>query len=260
MKAVILCGGKGSRLVEMTDVLPKPMLPVGGKPLLQHIMDIYRRHGVDEFVLPLGYKKEHILAHLLTLHPMDVFARPGYQQFIYATYQVSAVDTGLKTQTGGRLKRVQHLLDGPFHFTYGDGLSNVDLHMVEAIACSQETVATITLVHPEGRFGRAVLDKLFGPSRIAEFGEKADTTDWINGGFSVLQPEIFDYIRDDQTNLEKDTYPSGIPSNFQSKRFPQVFSRPVSHQQSRPQSLKDLRTFATIGDCIRQAPASPPVI
>lgn len=206
MKCVILCGGKGSRIMEMTDVIPKPMLPVGGKPLLQHIMDIYRRHGVDEFVLPLGYKKEHILAHLLTLHPMDVFARPGYQQFIYATYQVSAVDTGEDTQTGGRLKRVQHLLDGkPFHFTYGDGLADVDLSLVEYdFLRNNMDVSVITMVHPEGRFGRATLSEW---GFIKNFGEKIETADWINGGFSILRSDVFRYIIGDDTNLEKEVYP-----------------------------------------------------
>lgn len=204
MKAVILCGGMGSRLVEMTDVIPKPMLPVGGKPLLQHIMDFYRRHGVNDFVLPLGYKKEHIVAHLLMQRPTDVFAWRDYQEFIYKDYCVTAMDTGLETQTGGRLGRLRELLVEPFHFTYGDGLSDVNIDKVATLFYSSNSIATITLVHPEGRFGRAIVqeDRL-----ITEFGEKTDTFDWINGGFSVLSPEIFKYIEDDDCNLEKEVYP-----------------------------------------------------
>lgn len=205
MKCVVLCGGKGSRLVEMTDVIPKPMLPVGGRPLLQHILNIYRYHGVKEFILPVGHKKEHIIAYLLSNRPTDVVGKDGYQQFTYKDYQVTTLDTGEETQTGGRLRRIMGLLLGPFHFTYGDGLSDVNLDKLEKTFYAHPgNTATITLVHPEGRFGRAVVQE---DGLITEFGEKAETSDWINGGFSILSAEIFKYIDDDDCNLEKDVYP-----------------------------------------------------
>lgn len=207
MTVVILCGGKGSRLVEMTDVLPKPMIPVGGKPLLQHIIDIYKSQVSRNFVLPVGYKKEYILAYLLSLRPDEMkLVGDGANRFTYRDWVVTTVDTGEETQTGGRLKRVQQYVGKvPFHFTYGDGLSDVSLRNVQKINLDNSPVATITLVHPEGRFGRAVVEEDTG--MIMEFGEKAETLDWINGGFSILHPDIFHYIENDMTNLERDVYP-----------------------------------------------------
>lgn len=205
MKCVILCGGKGTRLMEMTEVLPKPMLPVGEKPLLAHIIDIYRQFGVREFYLPMGYKKEFILAYFLAENPKTVtFITDGFAHFDFGDYEVYAMDTGLETQTGGRLLRLKQWLDKePFHFTYGDGLSDVHLDNVKFIDDTCDSVATLTLVHPDGRFGRAVVQD---GGIISEFGEKTETSDWINGGFSILHPKIFDYIKGDETNLEKDVY------------------------------------------------------
>lgn len=205
MKAVILCGGKGTRLMEMTEVLPKPMLPVGGKPLLAHIIDIYRQFGVREFYLPMGYKKEFILAYFLAQHPKSVAFTDGYSHFEFGDCEVTAVDTGEETQTGGRLFRLrQWLRYEPFHFTYGDGLSDVNVLNINLARMPWNVMSVITLVHPEGRFGRATVDSL---GLVTSFGEKIETSDWINGGFSVLHPEVFNYIEGDDCNLEKDVYP-----------------------------------------------------
>lgn len=203
MKVVVLCGGKGTRLMEMTDVLPKPMLPVGDRPLLHHIFDIYKRHGLNDFYLPMGYKKEHIIAYLISLNPETYSYCDGVLRFKFSDMNVTAVDTGSDTMTGGRLRRMASFLsDAPFAFTYGDGLSSVDISEVQTCYVTHQC-STLTLVHPEGRFGRAIFD----PPCIVEFGEKSETSDWINGGFSVLHPDIFGYITGDGTNLEKDVYP-----------------------------------------------------
>lgn len=205
MKAVILCGGKGSRLLEMTEVIPKPMLPVGGKPLLGHIIDIYRHYGVTEFILPVGYKKEHIIAYFMSIGPrsMGVTSPEGDVHFDFGDYEVTTIDTGLETQTGGRLLKARSYLHEPFHFTYGDGLSNVNLKDLE-YQYRDWNMSVITLVHPEGRFGRATVDD---HGFIMTFGEKIETSDWINGGFSILNPSIFSHIAKDETNLEKHVYP-----------------------------------------------------
>lgn len=208
MKTVILCGGKGSRILEMTDVIPKPMLPVGEKPLLGHIIDIYRHYEMTDFLLPLGYRRDYILAYLLSLSPYDMTSSNGISHFVYPDYEVTAVNTGDETQIGGRLLRVQDLLDEPFNFTYGDGLSDVNLSEVMALYSSEVNLATLTLVHPEGRFGRAVLNADGKGEYIIQFGEKTETSDWINGGFSILHPDIFSFIKDDMTNLERDVYPT----------------------------------------------------
>lgn len=213
MKVVILCGGKGSRLLEMTNVIPKPMISVGQTPLLYHIMDIYRGYGFVDFILPMGYKKEHILAYLMALNPEVMNSSMGVHFFQYPDFQVTAVDTGEDTMTGGRLLRIKDLVgDKPFHFTYGDGLSDVNLEQLYNLYLTHTSVATITVIHPEGRFGRAVVNEDNG--FIDEFGEKTETFDWINGGFSVLSPDIFDWIKGDETNLEKDVYPKLAKQGF----------------------------------------------
>lgn len=206
MKCVILCGGKGTRLMEMTDVLPKPMLPVGDRPLLHHIFDIYKKWGLRDFYLPVGYKKEQIIAYLLgSIGTGEYSCQGGVLKFTFPDMTITVVDTGSETLTGGRLKRLEPFLrDAPFHFTYGDGLSDVNLCQVDFLHFKFQSIATLTLVHPEGRFGRVKLEK---DGLISDFGEKLETTDWINGGFAVLRPEIFQYIDGDDVNLEKEVYP-----------------------------------------------------
>lgn len=211
---VILAGGKGTRLSEETKAVPKPMLMVGNKPLLQHVIDSYRMQGVTEFIIPVGHLKESIFQYFENgpLLNTSSVSRDGVKYWFMSyvreySYTVQVVDTGEDTLTGGRLKRIAHYLgDRTFNFTYGDGLGNVDVIKVWGIhTSSHKNVATITAVHPEGRFGRMVLGD---NNRVVFFGEKSVTDhDWINGGFSVLSPRILGGIKGDDINLEKDVYP-----------------------------------------------------
>lgn len=206
-QAVILAGGKGTRLEEQSVTIPKPMVEVAGKPLLQHIIDKYMKHGIHSFIVPVGYKKEIVFGYFMGLDPQEIIRYDSGMYFRFLRHTVRVVDTGNETMTGGRLKRIERMLinGGPFHFTYGDGLSDVDLDALASLHQSTHTSATITVVHPEGRFGRAH----FGADEhIKEFGEKLEAqTDWINGGWSILNPSILAYITGDETNLEKDVYP-----------------------------------------------------
>lgn len=213
LPCVILAGGKGTRLSEETAAIPKPMLDVGGKPMLQHIMDIYLAQGVHEFIIPVGYKKEQIYGYFHSLNPLDISTHydvQGATKFSYNHMDVTVVDTGLETLTGGRLHRLNPLIkDRAFHFTYGDGVGNVKIKNLQDNLMSQfDTYACITTVHPDGRFGRAVLGS---GDRVTAFGEKVETeTEWINGGFAVLTPPVLDAIPvhgGDRCNLEKDLYP-----------------------------------------------------
>lgn len=209
MKAVILAGGLGTRLSEETSVRPKPMIEIGGKPVLWHILKIYSFHGIRDFIICLGYKgylvKEYFANYFL--HTSDVtfdLARNDMQVHNRHAepWRVTLVDTGEHTQTGGRLKRVAgYLEDEDFCFTYGDGLS--DLNITRQLAFHREhgTLATVCAVQPPGRFGALDIDG----SRITRFTEKpqGDGT-WINGGFFVLRPGVLDYIDGDDTIWERE--------------------------------------------------------
>lgn len=209
MKAVILAGGLGTRLSEETVVRPKPMVEIGGKPVLWHILKIYSSHGINEFVICLGYKgyliKEYFANYFL--HTSDVtFDLPSNRMEVHhrhaEPWRVTLVDTGEATQTGGRLRRAAEYLDGStFCFTYGDGLSDVDLGREIAFHRSQGTLATVCAVQPPGRFGALGIDG----TRISRFSEKpqGDGT-WINGGFFVCEPGVLDYIPGDDTIWERE--------------------------------------------------------
>lgn len=208
MKVVILAGGKGTRLLEETATIPKPMLMVGNKPLLHHIMDIYILQGYREFVIPVGYKQEAVFGYFFSQHPDNLYQIRHGIHFDFGVTKVDVVDTGEDTLTGGRLGRVKDLLHGPFHFTYGDGVGNVPVALLEQRHRDSRDIVTLTTVHPEGRFGRAIVDRL---GRVTKFGEKVENeTDWINGGFSVISGNItmgVDVNGGDFCNLEKDLYP-----------------------------------------------------
>ena len=206
-QAVILAGGKGTRLAEQSAIIPKPMVEVAGKPLLQHIINKYLKHHVRSFIIPVGYKKEIVFGYFMGQNPQEIIRYDRNMYFRFLHYTVRVVDTGDETMTGGRLKRIEHMLvnGGPFHFTYGDGLSDVDLDELAILHNTSGASATLTVVHPEGRFGRAYFNS---DQSIYEFGEKLEGhTDWINGGWSILNPSILAYIKDDSTNLEKEVYP-----------------------------------------------------
>ncbi len=209
MKAVILAGGVGSRLSEETLLKPKPMVEIGGRPILWHVMNIYSAHGITDFVVCLGYKgyliKEYF-AHYY-LHQCDVtfdLATNAIEihQNAAEPWRVTLVDTGLNTQTGGRLKRVLPYVNGEdFCFTYGDGLSDLDITRLIAFHKEHGALATLTAVQPPGRFGSLALDG----DRVSTFAEKPPGDGgWVNGGFFVLSGEVEKYLDGDTTVWEQE--------------------------------------------------------
>ena len=185
MKAVILAGGYGTRISEESD-LPKPLIEIGGKPILWHIMKIYLAHKIDDFVICLGYKGEKIKEY--------------FEQFDSKLCNVQLIDTGLDTMTGGRLKRIQDKIDDTFCVTYGDGVSDVNLNNLITFHKEKKSLATLTAIHPPERFGVLNLSGDY----VKEFHEKhTGESSWINGGFFVFEPEIFDYLQNDSTVLER---------------------------------------------------------
>ena len=204
MKAVILAGGLGSRISEETETRPKPMIEIGGRPILWHIMKIYAAHGIDEFVVCLGYKgyviKEFFANYYL--HSCDVtfdLARNSVEvhQSKAEPWKVTLVDTGEATMTGGRLRRVlDYVGDEEFCFTYGDGVADVDVRKLVDFHRASGTVATVTAVQPPGRFGALET----AGERVTGFAEKPHGDGgWINGGFFVLSPRVRDYLTDNDS-------------------------------------------------------------
>ena len=189
MKAVILAGGYGTRLGEETNVKPKPMIEIGGKPILWHIMKIYSAHNINDFVICSGYKGDIIKGWADKYNDNNT------------TWNVEVVDTGVDTMTGGRLKRIQNHIDDRFCLTYGDGVSNVDITSLISFHKEKKSLATLTAIHPPERFGVLELEGEY----VAEFHEKhSGESSWINGGFFVFEPEVFDYLKDgDLTILER---------------------------------------------------------
>ena len=209
MKVVILAGGLGTRIAEETSVRPKPMVEIGGKPILWHIMKIYSSYGFNDFIICLGYKgyviKEFFANYFL--HTSDVkFDLVQNKMEILSgetePWKVTLIDTGSKTQTGGRLKRVRDYLgDEEFCFTYGDGLADVDIHKLVESHRKSGKLATVTAVRPPGRFG---ILKHNGNNEVISFKEKPDDEiGLINGGFFVLSPKVIDYIDGDDTIWER---------------------------------------------------------
>lgn len=208
MKAVILAGGLGTRLSEETHLRPKPMVEIGGRPILWHIMKTFSHHGVNEFVICCGYKsyviKEFFMNYLLHISDVtfDIVANSFEIHDNKAEpWKVSLVETGANTQTGGRLRRVRDFLrdDEDFCFTYGDGVSDVDIQELVKFHKSHGKLATLTAVEPAGRYGALQLDGY----RVERFTEKpTQGAGWINGGFFVLSPKVIDYIEGDSTSWE----------------------------------------------------------
>jgi glucose-1-phosphate cytidylyltransferase len=209
VKAVILAGGLGSRLSEETTLRPKPMVEIGGKPILWHIMKIYAAHGIDEFVVCLGYKgyviKEWFANYALHTSDVTFDLGTGEMDVHHSTtepWRVTLVDTGEETMTGGRLKRVlPYVGDETFCLTYGDGVSDVDVTALIAHHRDSGALATVTAVQPSGRFGALEV----ADGRVSGFLEKPRGDGaWINGGFFVLEPGVGDYIAGDQTVWERE--------------------------------------------------------
>lgn len=209
MKAVILAGGLGSRLSEETTLKPKPMVEIGGRPILWHIMKMYSAHGIHDFIVCCGYRgyviKEYFANYFL--HMCDVtFDMVGNKTIVHQSkaepWRVTLVDTGEATMTGGRLKRVrQHLDAEDFCFTYGDGLSDINISSLLTFHREHKALATMTVVQPPGRFGAVEMDE----QTVTHFREKP-TGDggWINGGFFVLSPRVLEYIGGDETVWERE--------------------------------------------------------
>jgi len=209
MKAVILAGGLGTRISEETHLRPKPMIEVGGKPILWHIMKTYCAHGVTDFIICLGYKGYMIKEYFANyyLHTSDVtFDMRDNSMKVHQNasepWTVTLVDTGEQTMTGGRLKRIApYLGEEDFCFTYGDGVSDVNVNELIEFHRSQKTLATVTAIQPAGRFGS--LD--FSGNKISAFEEKPQGDgSWVNGGYFVLSPEVMNYIEGDATTWEKE--------------------------------------------------------
>ena len=208
MKAVILAGGLGTRIAEESDSKPKPMVEVGGRPLLWHIMKTYSHHGVKDFVICLGYKgyviKEFFYNYYRHTADMEINLKNGDHKILNSQaedWNVTLIDTGADTMTGGRLKRVApYLGNEDFCLTYGDGLSNIDISAEIAFHKSHGKKATVAAVQPPGRFG--VLN-LGSANNVTSFEEKpSDEIGWINGGFFILNPSLINYIEGDETSWE----------------------------------------------------------
>ena len=209
MKTIILAGGLGTRIAEETQIRPKPMVEIGGRPLLWHIMNIYAGYGYRDFLVACGYRGEMIKEyfHNIFIHSSDyiVDLRDGSLEVLNpgrTDWRVGVVDTGQQTMTGGRIARLRSFVgDGTFMVTYGDGLADIDIQRLVAFHREHGRIATVTAVRPPARFGGLTL----AGDEVCTFSEKPQTDEgWINGGFFVFEPGLFDYLADDDTILERD--------------------------------------------------------
>ena len=187
MKVVILAGGYGTRISEESHLKPKPMIEIGGMPILWHIMKIYSEYNIKDFIICCGYKGNMIKEY--------------FDKFDHSSWNIELVDTGLDTMTGGRIKRIQDHIDDTFCLTYGDGLSDVNINNLISFHNETKSLGTLTAIHPPEKFGVLTLSEHY----VTKFSEKhAGEFSWINGGFFVFEPELFDYLQDgDSTILEK---------------------------------------------------------
>lgn len=232
MKAVILAGGRGTRLSEETSVKPKPMVNIGGKPILWHIMKYYSAHGVNDFIICCGYLgyiiKEYFANYFL--HTSDVtFDLQTNSVEVHhkraEPWKVTLVDTGLETMTGGRLKRVKNYLDDEedFCFTYGDGLADVNVGSLIEHHRQSGKLSTVTAVQPPGRFGALAFEN----EQLKGFREKPEGESWINGGFFVLSPKVIDYIESDKTVWEREPMENLVKDGEMSVFFHRGFFQPM---------------------------------
>jgi glucose-1-phosphate cytidylyltransferase len=210
MKAVILAGGLGTRISEETNIKPKPLIEIGGMPLLWHLMKIYSNHGINDFVICCGYKgymiKEYFANYSLHMSDITFDIKNNKMEIHKKTaepWKITLVDTGLKTMTGGRLKRIAPYLDRDesFCFTYGDGLSDIPMNELINFHKTKGNLATVTAIKPPGRFGSLTITN----DKVTGFVEKPPGDGgWINGGFFVLEPQVLDYIKNDSTVWERE--------------------------------------------------------
>lgn len=211
MKAVILAGGFGTRISEESHLKPKPMIEIGGRPILWHIMKIYSHYGINDFIICCGYKgyciKEYFAHYFLHESDITFDFRNNNEKIIHSQHaepwKVTLVDTGLKTMTGGRVKRIKEYVNNEtFMLTYGDGVSDVNIEELLKYHQDHKRIGTVTTVQPEGRFGSLGLNE---KSEVLGFQEKPKgDMGWINAGFFVLEPQIFDYIEGDETFFERE--------------------------------------------------------
>ena len=209
MNTVILCGGLGTRLAEETQLKPKPMVEIGYRPILWHIMKIYEIYGLNDFTLALGYKGDVIKDYFLNYHArlsnLTVHLKTGNVDYSYPTaedWHVSLIDTGENSMTGGRLLRLKPFLksSGTFMLTYGDGVADVNIKALLEFHRAHKKIATVTAVRPSARFGGMHIDN----NQVKDFKEKPQSGEgWINGGFFVFESSIFDYLENDATVLEQ---------------------------------------------------------
>jgi len=208
MKVVILAGGFGTRLSELTSVIPKPMVEIGGKPILWHIMNSYANYGYNEFIIALGYKGEVIKKYFLDyfFNNSDFKVNLSDGSFTNLSknslnWKITCIDTGLNTMTGGRIKRLEKYLDSPFMLTYGDGLSDINIKNLKDQHERSDSILTMTTIHPSSRYGKVVFDN---NNIVTKFQEKPKFGgDWINGGYMVVEPEIFKFLHSDDEVLEE---------------------------------------------------------
>jgi glucose-1-phosphate cytidylyltransferase len=218
MKVIILAGGFGTRLSEYTESIPKPMVLIGGKPILWHIMQRYAYYGHKDFYIALGHKaeaiKEYFLAFSASNSDFSLDMSTGMIEVHnskHLDWKVTLVDTGLDSMTGGRVKRLQpYIGDEPFMLTYGDGVADININVLADFHRNHGKMVTVTAVHPVARFGELTLDG----NRVKAFQEKPQVTrGWINGGYFVCQPEFFDFIKNDATILERDPLENSAKRN-----------------------------------------------
>ena len=188
MKVIILAGGFGTRLSEYTDTIPKPMVPIGGKPILEHIINIYLKYGYNDFIIALGYKGKKI--------------REYFKKKKFKDLSINLVDTGANTLTGGRVKRLKRYINNEtFLLTYGDGVSDINIKKLVKFHNKYKKMVTITAVRPPARFGAMMLRK----NNVVKFREKTQLGEsWVNGGFFVMEPEFLKLIKNDRTALERE--------------------------------------------------------
>ena len=207
MKVVILAGGLGTRIAEFTSVIPKPMIPIGGKPILWHIMNSYSNYGHDEFLIALGYKAEIVKEYFLNYRALNTnfeialdSGEISFQKQEPVDWKVSLIDTGIDTLTAGRVHQMQDYVGNEtFMLTYGDGLANIDINALLDFHKSHGKLVTITAVHPPSRFGELTLDG----NKVSNFHEKSQMgLSWINGGYFVIEPGFFDLLKGKNTMME----------------------------------------------------------
>lgn len=246
MKVVILAGGLGSRLSEETSIKPKPMVEIGEKPILWHIMKIYSHYGFNDFVICLGYKGYYIKEWFNNyyLHNSDVTFDLEKNSIQYCKnwaekWKVTLVDTGEDTMTGGRIKRIQEYVDNEtFMLTYGDGVADINITELLQFHKQHKKIATITAVIPEGRFGDLKINK---KGLVSVFGEKRDNKNRISAGFFVLEPEIFKYLKNDKTIFERESLETLAQEGELKAFFHDRFWKPMD-------SLNDKHTLEALWD------------